>query len=634
MAEYKAKHFGDSKATARTAQPSPNNAKKNTSSTFLRGAALMSVSLVVVKLCGMAYKVLMAAMLSSYGDAYAGFGSGLLNNAYEVYNPLFTLATAGFPIAVSRLVAENLAQKRYRDVAQIHKVSKPFFITMGLICFGLMVAASFVYVGFIEQPYSIYAMMTLAPSIFFGCLISIYRGFYEGQRNMFPTAVSEVIEAGGKVILGLGSAFLTLKIGFGQLSSQMDDYLSRNIPFDGAGSSYAMFGMRFADYNDAMSSLTAYSVAAAIAGISLGSLVAFIFLRIYHIRKRHLITDQFVENTIDARTQRETFRMLLRTAVPIGLAALVMSLSATIDTIVVQRVLYDLSMNNRQELLAQFDVSRLDLGELFPQDQPVKFHTYLMGAFGWTLTIMQLVTALTQAFGTSAMPNVTAAYTKGDKTELKKSIETVLKLTMLFTLPMGLGLFAIPGPIMGMLYSGYAAEIGAGVLQIMGLSVIFIAVSTPITSMLQGVGAVSMPLKLYLIAMAIKVATNYLFVSIVSINIKGAAVGSLVAYLFVCVVGMYFLIKKSGVVPDFLNTTLKPLVGAVACGTAAYGSYQLFRLLIPTMPSVCCILAVLVAILVYLPVLLLLRTFSAEEIEMLPKSKNIVTILAKLHLLR
>ena len=603
---------------------SENNTKNNTSRTFLHGAMLMSVSLVAVKLCGMAFKVLMAAMLTSYGDAYAGFGSGLLNNAYEVYNPLFTLATAGFPIAVSRLVAENIAQKRYRDVAQIHKVSKPFFIIMGAVCFALMVGASFVYVQFIKQPYSIYSMMTLAPSILFGCLISIYRGFYEGQRNMFPSAVSEVIEALGKVGIGLGAAFLILKIGFGQLSEQMSAA--------GEKGAYTMFGMRYGDLNEAMSALTAYSVAGAIAGITIGSLCAFIFLRVYHIKKRHLITDRFAENSIDARTQRETFNMLLKTAIPIGLAALVMSLSATIDTIVVQRVLYDTSMNRRDELLAQFDVSRLDMNEQFPAGQPIKFHTYLMGCYGWAVTIMQLVTALTQAFGTSAMPNVTAAYTKGDKGELKRSIETVLKLTMLFTLPMGLGLFAIPGPIMSLLYSGYAAEIGAGVLQIMGLSVIFIAVSTPIASMLQGVGAVSLPLKLYIIGMAIKVATNYLFVSIVSINIRGAAVGSLVAYLFVCVVGMYFLIRRSGVVPEFVNTTLKPLIGSVGCAAAAYFSYKLLSAVINA--KVACILAVLVAAAVYLLILLAFRTFSRRELEMLPKSKNIVTILEKMRLLR
>jgi len=612
-----------------------SNVKKNASQTFLRGAMLMSISMVIVKLLGMLYKVFLTRMFGSLGDAFAGFGTGLLNNAYEVYNPLFTLATAGFPIAVSRLVAENMAQKRYRDVAQIHKVSKPFFITMGSVCFALMVGVSFIYIRLIQQPYSLFAMMTLSPSIFFGCLVSIYRGFYEGQRNMFPTATSEVIEALGKVFLGLMFAFLAIRIGMNELTPQMEHYNALSQPVYSAYAPYTLFGMKFTTYYDAMSMLISISVALAIAGITTGSLFAFIFLRIYHAKKKHLITDLYVENTIDARTQRETFNMLLKTAVPIGLAALVMSLSATIDTIVVQRVLYDLSLNHRTELLQQFDVSQINLKDIpvHPTDaNPIKFHTYLMGCYSYALTIMQLVTTLTQAFGTSAMPSVTSAYTKGDKKELKKSIDTVLKLTMLFTLPAGLGLFAIPEPIISLLYKGYTAQIGAGVLRIMGLSVIVIAVSTPITSMLQGVGAVSLPLKLYLIAMAIKVATNYLFVSIVSVNIRGAAVGSLVAYLFVCIVGMYFLIRRSGVVPDFINTTLKPLIGSVGCAAAAFFSYQLFRSFVG--PSPACLMAIAAAAVVYLIILLLIRTFSADEIRMLPKSKNIVTLLAKMHLLR
>lgn len=612
-----------------------NNAQKNTSQTFLRGAMLMSISMVIVKLLGMLYKVFLTRLFAEFGDAYAGFGTGLLNNAYEVYNPLFTLATAGFPIAVSRLVAENIAQKRYRDVAQIHKVSKPFFISMGLICFALMVGVSFVYVRIIKSPYSIYSMMTLAPSIFFGCLVSIYRGFYEGQRNMFPTAVSEVIEALSKVLLGLSFAFAVLAIGRHQLEPQLHDLEARHIALDDPAARFTLFGRIFTSFDDAMSTMTAYSVAMAIAGITTGSLLAFVFLRIYHAKKKHVITDMFVENSIDARTQRETFGMLLRTAIPIGLAALVMSLSATIDTIVVQRVLYNLSLNRRDELIAQFDISRIDLSDIpvHPtEENPIRFHTYLMGCYSYALTIMQLVTTLTQAFGTSAMPNVTAAYTKGDRGELKKSVDTVLKLTMLFTLPAGLGLFAIPEPIISLLYKGYSAEIGAGVLRIMGMSVIVIAVSTPICSMLQGIGEVSMPLRLYSIAMVIKVVTNYLFVSIVSINIRGAAVGSFVAYLFVCIVGLYFLIRRSGVVPDFINTTLKPLIGAVGCAAAAYFAYTFFRSFIG--PSLSCIIAIVIAAVIYLILLLILRTFSASEVEMLPKSKNLVTILAKLRLLR
>lgn len=581
---------------------------------------IMSVSMVVVKLFGMIFKVMLTRMYTTFGDEFAGIGTGLLNNAYEVYNPLFTLATAGFPIAVSRLISESIAQKRYRDVAQIHKVSKPFFIGMGSVCFVLMIAVSFIYVNIIKSPYSIYSMMTLAPSIFFGCLVSIYRGYYEGQRNMFPTAVSEVIEVAAKVIIGLSLAYAVMHLGMNEFAL-----------------SGTVFGKAFSSDYDAMYTLLAYSVASAIAGISFGSILSFCFLRLYYRKNKFSVSEEYLENSIDARTRRETFNLLLKTAVPIGLAALVMSMSSTIDTLVIQNVLFKMSSVRRDELLAQFDPGQLsELEKMIPKnptaDNPITFHTYLMGAFGYALTIMQLVTALTQAFSTSAMPSVTAAYAKGEKSELKKSIDTVLKLTMMVTLPAGLGLFAIPYPIISLLYKGYSAQIGAGVLRVMGISVIVIAVSTPICAMLNAVGRVDLPLKLYLIGMAIKIATNYLFVSVVSINIVGAAVGSLVAYLFVCVVGMFFLVKRAGVVPDFLNTTLKPLIGAAFCGVTAYFSYHFLARFLPS--SVSTILAILAAALIYLIVLLILRTFTESEVKMLPKSKNLVTILAKLHLMR
>lgn len=593
-----------------------DNLQKNSSQTFLKGAMIMSVSMIVVKLLGMIFKVMLTRMYTGFGDEFAGIGTGLLNNAYEVYNPLFTLATAGFPLAVSRLISESIAQKRYRDVAQIHKTSKPFFIGMGAVCFVLMVVVSFIYIRIIKSPYSIYSMMTLAPSIFFGCLVSIYRGYYEGQRNMFPTAVSEVVEVGSKVVFGLSLAYLVMKLG-------MNEFASRG----------TVFGRIFSSDYDAMYTLLAYSVAAAIAGISIGSILSFLFLKFYYLKRPFRVSDEYLENSIDARTRRETFNMLLKTAIPIGLAALVMSLSATIDTIVIQRVLYGMALNRGEELLAQYDVNQLRsmLPENPTPDNPITLHTYLIGCYSYAVTIMQLVTALTQAFSTSAMPSVTAAYTKGDKGELKKAIETVLKLTMLFTLPAGLGLFAIPYPIISLLYKGYSAEIGAGVLRVMGISVIFIAVSTPICSMLNGVGRIDLPLKLYAIGMVIKVLINYLFVSVVSINIVGAALGSLVAYLFVCVVGMYFLIKKAGVVPDFVSTTLKPLIAAAACaGTAFLVNWALTNRLPAAVNT---LVSIAVAAIVYLLMLLILHTFTESEVKMLPKSKNLVTILAKLHLL-
>ena len=94
-----------------------DNIKKSSSQTFLKGAMVLSISMVIVKLCGMVYKIMLTRIYSMFGDQYAGIGTGLFTNAYEIYIPLFTLATAGFPIAVSRLISESIAQNRYKDTA-------------------------------------------------------------------------------------------------------------------------------------------------------------------------------------------------------------------------------------------------------------------------------------------------------------------------------------------------------------------------------------------------------------------------------------------------------------------------------------------------------------------------------------
>ena len=593
-----------------------DNVKKSSSQTFLKGAMVLSISMVIVKLCGMVYKIMLTRIYSMFGDQYAGIGTGLFTNAYEIYIPLFTLATAGFPIAVSRLISESIAQNRYKDVRQIHKVSKPFFVVMGFVCFALMIGLSFVYVDLIKSPYSLYAMLMLAPSIFFGCLVSIYRGYFEGQRNMAPTAISEIVEATVKMIFGLSLAYIVMKVGINQYSA--------------AGT---IFGLSFSSESEALNTLIAFSVASAIFAISLGGFFSYISLKIIYRRNKNAIPEEYYENSVDARSRKETFNMLLKTAIPIGLAAVVMSVSSTIDTLVIQNVLYNMAVNNGDALLAQYD-GNLDshIPKNPTESNPITIHTYLLGAYSCALTIMQLVTAVTQVFGTSAMPSVTNAYTKGDKQELKKSIETVLKLTLLFTLPAGIGMFVLSYPIISLLYDGYIAVVGARVLCVMGLSVILVATSTPICSMLQGVGRIDMPLKLYSVAMVIKIILNYAFVSIVSVNIMGAAVGSLVAYLFVCIVGMYFLIKKAGVVPDFFNTAIKPLFSSVICGATAYLSYELLSKVIPG--SVATLLSIVIAAVFYIISLLLMHTFTENEVKMLPKGNNLVTILAKLHLLR
>lgn len=569
---------------------------------------IMSLALIVVKLCGMIYKVALTRVYGLFGAELASFGTGLFNNAYEIYVPLFTIATTGLPIAVSRLVSESNAQKRYKDIRRIHKVSIPFFVIMGVVCSLLMFGGSFFYIKIIDSPYALPSMICLSPTIFFGCLVSIYRGYFEGMRNMTPTSVSEIIEGASKLVFGLTFAYLIMKFGL-----------------DGYEANGTIFGITFASEKEAIYTLVGYSVSGAVLGITVGTVLSFLYLFLKYKRIGGGITQEQLSSSIDARSKNETFRVLIRTAIPIGLGALVMNISGSIDGMIIQRVLADMAVSNGSALAEQYPMyadAVLD-GTI---------QTKLWGCYGAALTVMQLVTVITQAFGTTAMPMVTSAYAQNDKQMLKTAINRVLKLTCIVTFPCGVGLSVLAEPIMQITYGGDVAIVGAECLKVMGFAVLFMAGITPICSMLQGVGKVKTPVMLYSIAVVIKIIMNFALVTNVNVNIRGAATGTLVGFLIVCVIAMYILVKSTGIRPNFKNAIVKPLISSIICGLSAFFSYYFLKdmvnIYVATFLSIC------FAAIIYVIFVLLLRTFDKNDLDILTKNEKISKMLAKFKVMK
>lgn len=581
--------------------------KEGRGQSFLKGAMVLGSSMVIVKIMGMIYKILLSNM-------YGGVGTGLFNSAYALYNPLFMLSTAGFPIAISRMVSESITKKRYRDVRQIHKLSVPIFVIAGLLCFLAMVIGSFIYVKIIKAENTIFALLCLSPTIFFGCLMSIYRGYFEGMRNMAPTAISEVIEASCKLFLGFTASYITMQICLNQYHS----------------SGYVL-GIECASETEAHNAAVPLAIGAAITGISLGSLFGFVFLFIKYKRMGDGISVSDLRSSPPPRSNREIITTMVKTAIPIGLGSIIMSLADMIDSTLVNKRIYSIMETNPDALLNVY-------GSLIPDDvyYSNSTHTYLYGCYGIALTLMMLVTAVTQVFGTTALPSVTAAWTSGNKERMKQSMETVLRVTVLVTIPSGIGMSVLAEPLLSLIYSGPAVanevEIGSKVLAVMGISVIFIATSTPLCSMLQAVGRMDVPLKLFTIGMIMKIIVNYILVGIPEINIQGANVGSVVCYGFVTVVAMFILCRETKITPNFISIFIKPLIAAIICGVAAYFAEIFFDLFLVQRAAT--IMAILVAIVVYIIALLLLRAIKREDILQMPKGNKILKVLEKRKLIR
>lgn len=578
---------------------------------FLKGAMILTVSIVVVKIIGALFKVLFANVVD-------GVGNGLFNSAYELYNVIFTVASAGFPIALSRMVSEYVSKHRYNDVRKLHKISIPFFIITGLICFLLMVLLSGAYGNMIGNSYIQLPVIALAPIVFFGCLMSIYRGYFEGMRYMVPTAVSEIIEVSGKLVVGLTLAYLVNFMGTSEYEN-----------------SKTLFGMAMTDSVMYKNTLAALTVSAAFIGVSIGSFCGFIYLMLKYKFTRGGITKKQLANSPKAYSGKKLFKTLALTAIPIGLGSFVMSIASTIDSILVQNRIVNI-MESGNGTVLQSVYSFLD-PETFALDANGAYNiqTFLFGCYGYALTFLMLVTAVTQVFGQSAMPSLTAAWTVKDKAQIKSNINTILKVTLLVTLPAGIGLTVLAEPLLTLLY-GVRVEvtIATAVLQVMGISSIFIATSTPICSMLQAIGRVDMPLKLYTVGMIIKIIINFTLVGIPVINIQGAAVGSLVAYLFVSVVGIYFIVKDTGIMPDFKTILLRPLLAAICCGAAAFGCNYVVSNYIMEPGRLTVIPSVIVAVIVYIIALILFKGITVEDLQEIPGGNKISKLLAKYKLLR
>ena len=167
--------------------------------TFLHGTMLLALSTAIVKVIGAFYSIPLKQII---GDQSFGYYS----TAYEIYTLLLMISTAGLPVAMSRLISEASSLGQYRQMRKVYGVCRTIFLSLGVAGTLLMTVFCRQLAVFQEQPDAWAAIGTLGPCCFFICLMSTYRGFFQGQSNMKPTSVSQVLEAICKLVVGLGVA--------------------------------------------------------------------------------------------------------------------------------------------------------------------------------------------------------------------------------------------------------------------------------------------------------------------------------------------------------------------------------------------------------------------------------------------
>ena len=169
---------------------------------FLQGAALLAIATALVKLIGAFYKIPLKMIIGDQGYGY-------FVTAYDVYSVLLLISTAGFPVAMSRMISAASSLKNQNQVRRIYRTAQAIFLGIGVVSSLFMILGSrWLAESVLMQPNAAYAIACLGPCALFMGIISTFRGFFQGHGNMAPTSASQVLEAFVKLVVGLGLAFL------------------------------------------------------------------------------------------------------------------------------------------------------------------------------------------------------------------------------------------------------------------------------------------------------------------------------------------------------------------------------------------------------------------------------------------
>ena len=170
---------------------------------FLHGAMLLTIATAITKLIGALYKLPLKMVIGDEGYSY-------FSTAYDIYTVLLLISTAGLPVAMSRMISQATSLGNQNQVKRVYSSAKILFYAIGGISTLLMMAFCRPLANALEQPDAWFAIVCLGPCAFLMGIISTYRGFFQGQGNMIPTSISQVLEAVFKLVVGLAGAVLIL----------------------------------------------------------------------------------------------------------------------------------------------------------------------------------------------------------------------------------------------------------------------------------------------------------------------------------------------------------------------------------------------------------------------------------------
>ena len=544
--------------------------------TFLQGTAVLAMATVLVKLMGFLFKVPLNNIIGEDGFGY-------FNTAYDVYNVLLMISTTGLPVAMSRMISQAQTLGNHAQIKRIYRTSLYVFLTIGMVgSLGMLFFCRQLSVMVTTNENSWAAIAALAPCVLLICLVSAYRGFFQGQSNMTPTSVSQIFEAVTRLVVGLGLAWLVMKL-TGKAYVRMQGIVLAP-------------GETAQDYGD-----ITLAAGGAILGVTLGSLISVVYLH-HKFRQSNQILSL---GGGTAKSTRSTMKELLSIAVPITLGSAGLQIINLFDTMIYMR---------RLTGALQWTEKMADSAK---------------GVYNFCQTVFALPCSFIPTITIAVIPAITASLTRKDLAEAKATSESSVRTMALIAMPCAAGLFVMAEPVIRLLCSTYTEDkiqLAATMLAILGLTVIFNSLVLLLNAIMQAHGDVVTPVVNMLIGGIIKIIVNYILVGQPNLNIVGAPIGTFICYISITALDLIAMKRHISARPAIFKNIIRPGLASAIMGAATFMVYRVLSNAISSW-TLACLLSLAFAVVLYAVLVVFLRCLTYEDCMLLPKGEKIAKIL-------
>lgn len=534
---------------------------------FVMQAGILAMAGIICRIIGLLYKSPLTSIIGDEGNGYYGF-------AYNIYSIILLVSSYSIPSAISKVIAQKLELKEYKNAHKIFKCALLYVVVVG----GAASLLAFFGAGILVTSNSVPVLRILAPTIFLSGILGVLRGYFQAHKTMLQTSISQILEQILNAIVSIGAAYL-----FMQMVTDKD------------ATTQAVYG--------AMGSAL---------GTGVGVAVAVLFMLAIYMMNRKLIGKRIKRDIKHKEeTTEDVFRLIISVVTPFILSTCIYNLSTSLNQTLYTKIFMGIKGVAEEEASSAYGIFSVK-----------------------AMTVVNIPVAFASAMSSAVIPSISGCYARGEKKEAKKKIHQAIHTVMLISIPSAVGLCVLAEPVMGVLFpQKESLALASSLLRYMSVTVIFYGLSTLSNAILQGIGKVNVPVKNAAIALVLQTVVIVPLMIYTDLNLYCLVIATVVYSLMMCILNSHAMKKAMNYKEKIAKTYIMPLFAAVIMGVAAGGVYYGLYTLVPS-NLVCLAAAIVVAVIVYFVVLIKIGGVTEKDLKVMPKGTMLVRVAKKVHLMR